>query len=161
MASLSVHCHRYARSLATLDRKNPRKTREILRLPAKSLGNLRNLRKIAQFRQNRSTLPLTASTLVGPRCWRPAGTLHQPSALAYCECLANTPFCSPDACAGDSGCDSIWQATLQTPVFWLCLAVLGRRAWQAKELTYETAAGFRLQSVTGGWWVFTANFVKP
>src|SRR5437588_7054866 len=46
------------------------------------------------------------------------------SALAYCECLANTPFCSPDACAGDSGCHSIWQATLQTPVFWLCLAAL-------------------------------------
>src|SRR5207245_10821344 len=72
-------------SLATLDRKNPRKTREILRPPAKSLGNLRNLRKIAQFRQNRSTLPLTGSTLVYPRCWRPAGTLHQPSALAYCD----------------------------------------------------------------------------
>jgi hypothetical protein len=22
-------------------------------------------------------------------------------------------------------------------------------------------AGFRLQSVQGGWWLFTANFVKP
>src|SRR5207302_8001549 len=56
--------------------RGPHKTREILRSPANSLGGLRNLRKIAQFRQNRSTLPLTASTLVDPRSWRLAGTLH-------------------------------------------------------------------------------------
>ena len=42
------------------------KTREILRLPAKSLGNLGNLRKFAEFFPKRAGLLLTVSTLVVP-----------------------------------------------------------------------------------------------
>ena len=63
-----------------------------------------------------------------------------------------------------------------TVTAWIVVAVLGAvllfclgwrwasRVWSLPcptLLAWALEAGFRLQSIQGGWWLFTANFVKP